>query len=244
MRVRHMNGMDPWLATAPSQRVTSSTAARFATGLACLIATLTPIRAYAVDHAHPDQRVELGEGTQHRRQEMDGRRGHAGDGHAAAAAGGAPVAAAREGGAAGSFQLDVAAAAVHVHHLAQQDRPAVAQLRHEIAELVPGIGLGEGAGARGDRVAHCHLGRQRAGVDPQLPGQRPVHLDQHGGGNRGRVHPHMHGARQPGIGIVEGDRGVSFGHGLQYKSGGPKLPTRSNIKNSLCPHGQGSGPLL
>ena len=57
---------------------------------------------------------------------------------------GAPIAAARIGGAAGPLQLYVAPRARPVPHLADENRPSVAQLRHEVAELMSGIGHGDG----------------------------------------------------------------------------------------------------
>ena len=132
-----------------------------------------------------------------------------------------------------------------VDDLAQQDGAAVPQLRHEIAELVPGIGLGDGGGARQQLVSHRHFSGEGGGVDPQLPGQRLVHLDELRGLHGRGQHPGMHGARQPGIGIVEGDGGVSFGHARQYRAGRAELPPPgSDIKNSLCPHGQAPEALL
>ena len=62
---------------------------------------------------------------------------------------GAPVAPAGIGRAARALELDVAAPAVAVHHLAQQHRAPVAQLRVEAAELVAGIGLRQRLGALG-----------------------------------------------------------------------------------------------
>ena len=57
----------------------------------------------------------------------------------------AAVAAARVGGAAGALQLHFPAFARGILHFAQQDRTAVTQLRHVLAELVAGV-------ERGDRV--------------------------------------------------------------------------------------------
>src|SRR3546814_15597488 len=51
---------------------------------------------------------------------------------------GTAVAAARERGAAGALELDVPPDAVTPDHFAQQDRPAVAALRHPAAELETG----------------------------------------------------------------------------------------------------------
>src|SRR5436189_141810 len=48
----------------------------------------------------------------------------------------APVAAARERRSSRAFKLDIAPLAVTADHFAQKDRPAVAELRHELPELV------------------------------------------------------------------------------------------------------------
>jgi hypothetical protein len=83
------------------------------------------------------------------------------------------VAAARERRAARALEGDVAAPALAVDHLAQQQRAAVAQLRREAAELVAGVGLGDRLGAGGHAVAGeqrgaRHRGRQGVGVQAQL----------------------------------------------------------------------------
>ena len=66
---------------------------------------------------------------------------------------GLAVAAARERRAARALQGDVAALAGAVDHLAEQHRAAVAELRREAAELVPGIGLGDRFGAFGQDIS-------------------------------------------------------------------------------------------
>jgi hypothetical protein len=62
------------------------------------------------------------------------------------------VAVAREGRAPRALEGEVAAAAVAVDELADQQCPAVAELRREVAELVAGIGLGDGRGALGQAL--------------------------------------------------------------------------------------------
>ncbi len=77
----------------------------------------------------------------------------------------AAVAAPGEGRPAGTLQLDVPADAVAIDHLAQQDRPAVAELRDEHAELVARIGHRERIGAAQGCVASQHgdaFGEERA----------------------------------------------------------------------------------
>ena len=75
---------------------------------------------------------------------------------------GAAVAAARERRRAGALELDVAAHAVAVDDLAEQDRAAVAELRHEMAELVAGIGHRDRLGALGNALAGQDLDALRA----------------------------------------------------------------------------------
>ena len=85
---------------------------------------------------------------------------------------GAAVAAAGEGGGAGAFELDVVAHAVAPDHLAQQVGAAVAELRHEMPELVPGIGERQRLGPLGHAVAgqdlHALRAGQRSGSSPRL----------------------------------------------------------------------------
>ena len=84
---------------------------------------------------------------------------------------GAPVAAARERRAAGALELDVAALAVAVDDLAEQERAAVAELGHEVAELVAGVEPGERLGALGHLVAG-EESRRRPSV-ARASGSRP-----------------------------------------------------------------------
>ncbi len=74
----------------------------------------------------------------------------------------AAVAPARKRRRARALELDVAADAVGVDHLAEQDGAAVAQLRHEMTELVAGIGHRDRVGAIGDALAGQDLGAFRA----------------------------------------------------------------------------------
>ncbi len=117
---------------------------------------------------------------------------------------------------AGALQLDVAACSLAVDDLAQQDRPSVAELRHEIAELVAGIGHGDrhGAGrhdiAGQDRRQPAGIGK--IGLDAQFRRQRRVEFQElrplHRLGIDGGEKP----VRQAGIGIVELEHGKnSFG---------------------------------
>jgi len=66
---------------------------------------------------------------------------------------GQPVAAARERGAPGAFQVQVAQPAVGVDELAQQERTPVAEAWGVAAELVPGVRLRHRCGSARDEVA-------------------------------------------------------------------------------------------
>ena len=120
---------------------------------------------------------------------------------------GAAVAPARERRRAGSLELDVAADAVLVDDLAEQDGAAVAELGHEMAELVAGIGHRDRVGAVGEALSGEDFGAFRAlqqvRIEPEMDGQRPVQLDQPGGGDRGRGHAGEKVRRQRRIGVLE-----------------------------------------
>ena len=120
---------------------------------------------------------------------------------------GAAVAAARERGRARALELDVAADAVAVDDLAEQDGAAVAELRHEVAELVAGIGHGDRLGAIGEALSgedfRPFRALQHVGIEPEMDGQRPVELDQPRRGDRGRRHPGEKVRRQGRIGVLE-----------------------------------------
>ena len=88
------------------------------------------------------------------------------------------VAAARERRPARALERDVAAQAGAVDHFAEQDRAAVAELRREAAELMPGVGLRDRLGAFGHLVAGEDIGAggagQRRDVEAELIGERRV----------------------------------------------------------------------
>src|SRR3984957_20862603 len=66
---------------------------------------------------------------------------------------GAAIAPPGERRSARALQLDIAPLAVAVHDLAKEDCAAVAELRNEIAELMPGIGHRDRLHARRNDVA-------------------------------------------------------------------------------------------
>jgi len=90
--------------------------------------------------------------------------------------------------------------------LAQQDSPPVAQ-HGEIAELMPGVGLGKGFGALGDLVARengrAFLTLQGLGVQSQRPGQRLVENHELRCTYRHGVQPDMESFRQPCVAVIE-----------------------------------------
>ncbi len=124
------------------------------------------------------------------------------------------IAAAGEGCRARALELDVAADPVFVDDLAEQDGTAVAELGHEMAELVAGIGHRDRIGAAGQGLAGEDLGTlrrlQEVRIEPELARKRPVQLDQPGRGDRRRGHAGEKIRRQRRIGVLEGEM---HGHG-------------------------------
>ena len=119
----------------------------------------------------------------------------------------AAVAAAGEGRRPGSLQLDVAADAVAVDHFADENRPPVAELRHEGTELVAGIGHGK----RSSTLRHDIAGEDRrqplrvrqVRLKAELPGQRLVEFQEHRSLDRLGVDRGIETLGQARIGIVE-----------------------------------------
>jgi hypothetical protein len=102
---------------------------------------------------------------------------------------GAAVAVAGERRRARAFELDVAAQAIGIDDLAQQNSPPIAELRHESSKLVAGVGQGE----RLTRVRHTVAGEdgdafwrgELVGIEPKVPDQRFIQPDKAGRGNGG-----------------------------------------------------------
>ena len=120
---------------------------------------------------------------------------------------GSAVPTARERGAAGTLKLDIVAHAIASYDLAQQVSSAVTELRHKMAELVPGIGHGEWLGAHRHQVAgqdrHPLCACEGVRIEAQLMGQSSIHLDQARGCYRCRVYPGVEALRQPHIRVFE-----------------------------------------
>src|SRR6185312_7319577 len=106
-----------------------------------------------------------------------------------------------------SLELDVAADAVLVDDLTEQDGPAVTELGHEMAELVAGIGHRNRVGAVRQALSGEDFGPFRAlqhvWIEAEMDGQGPVQLDQPWGGDRRRGHAGEKGRRQGRIGVLE-----------------------------------------
>src|SRR5207248_4242882 len=87
-----------------------------------------------------------------------------------------------------ALELDIMAHVVQVQNLAQQDGASVTELRHEMTELVTGIGRCYRhrirwkpiAGENRDALRRC----QRVGIDAELPGEPAI--DPHKSRCRGR----------------------------------------------------------
>ena len=122
---------------------------------------------------------------------------------------GAAIAAPRKRRRAGPLELNVAAHAFGVDHLAEQDGAAVPELRDEMAELVAGIGHRDRIGAVGDPLAGEDLGSlgalEQVRIEAEMDRQRPVQLDQARRGDRGRRHAGEKARRQRRIGVLEGE---------------------------------------
>jgi len=125
------------------------------------------------------------------------------------------VAIARKRRAAGTFERDVAALAVAVDHLAEQQGPPVAELRRELAELVAGVGLGDWLrslrnAAPGQRFDAFRRGQRRR-VGPQLDGQFFVQADEGRLARRRRLPANVELIEVANIGVVEGKKTGGWG---------------------------------
>src|SRR5205807_3777647 len=131
---------------------------------------------------------------------------------------GAGVNTAGKGRASRALELDVAANAGAVEDLAHENRPAIAQLWNENAELVPRISHADRLGSAGNDVATEDLREgvaiDRIDVQPQVLRERPVERDQAWPRHWRRIQPGKEMLRETGIAIGEGrDR---IGHSRSY----------------------------
>ena len=139
------------------------------------------------------------------------------------------VAAARERRSPRALQMDVASYAVAVDDLPEQEGSSVAELRHEMPELVPGISHGNWFGAFGNTVAGQHLHAFWAGqvvrVEPQRHCQSPVQLYEPGSRDRRGLDARVESGGQLRVGVVE--REAEGGFDILAHSLGPcaALPT-------------------
>ena len=94
-----------------------------------------------------------------------------------------------------------------VDDFAEQDGAAIAELGHEMAELMPGIGHGDRIGAVGEALSGENFGPFRAlehiRIEPEIDGQGAVQLDQPRGGDGRRGHAGEKARRQRRIGVLE-----------------------------------------
>lgn len=149
---------------------------------------------------------------------------------------GAPVTAAGERSPARTLELDVEAFALRRDVFAQQNRPAVPE-HGEVAELVPGVGLGNGQRAPGGEVAGKHdcarFAVQGVGVQSQPLGQRQVEDGHPRVAHRDRVDAEKQRFWQAGVAVVEvparvgGFEGGSGRHSFAFSSGCRKPGQRS-----------------
>ena len=128
------------------------------------------------------------------------------------AEGGTAVATAGEGGGAGALELEVVAEAIVGDDLTEEVGAAVTELGDEVAELVAGVGEGDGFGAGGDVVAgeegDALRGGECGGVEVEVLGEGDVELDELWGRDGGGVGAGEEVLWQAGVGVVEGEREV------------------------------------
>ena len=106
-----------------------------------------------------------------------------------------------------ALQVQVATASVDVEHLAEQQRPAVAEAGRVATELVAGVGLrhrrravGRGVADEDGDTVGCS---QRVGVDAELGGQLLVERQQPGRRRRRRLPRLVQTAQVTDEGVVE-----------------------------------------
>ena len=119
------------------------------------------------------------------------------------------VAGARKGSGTRAFELNVTTTSVAVDHLAQEQRPPVAKLGHEAAELVAGVRLGQRRRSLGCLIAgkdpRAFLGIESAGIQSQFFSQFTVELNQPRLRHLRRLPGYVEALKFARIGIVEGE---------------------------------------
>jgi hypothetical protein len=118
-----------------------------------------------------------------------------------------PVSTAGEPRATSTLQLNVAPQSTSIHNLAEQDGTPVAKLRHEVSELVSGIGLGDRLGSFRDHATGQHLEPCRAPepsrVETKLGRELFIDLDQSRGGAWQRTGGRKEPLGKLGVAVIE-----------------------------------------
>ncbi len=118
--------------------------------------------------------------------------------------GGTAVTAPGKGGASGALELDIHPGAIGQDLFAEQDGAAIAQ-HGQIAELVTGVGLGNGVTARDQGIAaeYLRLTGQGVTVQSKLVRQGGVEAQQGRTGRRVGLAARKQGIRQPGVAVIK-----------------------------------------
>ena len=115
----------------------------------------------------------------------------------------------RESGPPGALELKVVPLSVDIYDFTEQNRTTVAELRHEMPELMPRIGKGDGLRAGCDRVSGKNGETRRAskvrGVDTQSLRKGIIQAQQLRRGDLCRCNALVERIRQPRISVVERD---------------------------------------
>ncbi|GAA0254181.1 hypothetical protein GCM10008965_23620 [Methylorubrum aminovorans] len=149
--------------------------------------------------------------------------------------GGTPVTPAGERRRARSFELDVTPP-VAADDLTEQNGPTIAELRHELSELVTGIGRRERLGALRDVLPGQHGDTLRTfkphSVEPEILGKRSIEPYQPRCLDRRWRDPLEEAVRQARVAVVEGEEG---GH-RRYRRGKDSKQNRGNRADTRKVH--------